>query len=663
MKKHFRRIFSGLLALLLLLTSAFVISAEEVKKDCDAVVLFTHDLHSHFLPSRDSDGGEFGGYARLATLINEQKRLYPDAILVDGGDFSMGSLFQTGFKDLALELRLMGRLGFDATTFGNHEFDYLPEGLAQMLRSAKKSGDALPFIVDANYLPKDENLKSAFDEYGVRDYVIIERGGVYFVIFGIFGVDSHDCAPNSGIELQSPADTAQKTVDAATKECKDKFGAEPVVICLSHSGTEDGDPEGEDIELAKNTQGIDLIVSGHTHSTLTKPHEINDTYIVSAGEYGKYLGVAKFDIENGDAQLCDYDIIPVDEKVNDDPEIASLIEGYKQDINENYLAPYGLTYDTVLLRNPYKFDSVDEVYDTQHESTLGNLFSDAYKWYVQEVTGEEVDVALTAAGVIRETMYIGDVTVSDVFNAASLGVGTEGELVEVYVTGKDLMNALEVDASVQPLMSSAQLFCSGVEYSLNQYRMIFNKVDYARLRRDDGSLVKIEKDGLYRIVTGMYMGQMLGTVEKTSFGLIKVTPRDKNGNPIAQEDLKNYVVRDKDGKPLKEWYAICAYLQEMGGTMDENYSKPDGRKVVYKSLNPVKMLRGANIFTYVALAIILLLIGLIYLIVRLIIKLVRKKKNKNKKTDNKENKDNSPSEETEEVSPSEKEDSSEEDTQ
>ena len=657
MKKALKRLSALLLAIFMLLSAGTSVSAAETSNREEVVVLFTHDLHSHFLPSRDSDGGEFGGYARLATLIKEQKALYPDAILVDGGDFSMGSLFQTGYKDLALELRLLGKLGYDATTFGNHEFDYLPEGLASMLRSAIKSGDKLPAIVDANYIPHDENLKSAFDEYGVKDYIIMERGGVYFVIFGIFGKRSHDYAPNSGINLMSPSEVAQKTVDTATKECKETYGADPVVICLSHSGTENDGAEGEDVELAKSVDGIDLIISAHSHTTLFEACKVNNTYIVSAGEYGKYLGVAKFEVVDGESTLADYDLIAVDEKVKDDPEIASLVEIYKQDINENYLAPYNLTYDTVLLRNPYKFDSVDDLYDIHHESTLGNLFADAYKWYVEDITGEKVDIALTATGVIRETLYIGDITVSDVFNAASLGVGTEGELVEVYITGKDLMNALEVDASVYPMMNSVQLFCSGVEYSLNQYRMIFNKVDYARLRRDDGSLEKIEKDKLYRIITGMYLGQMLGTVEKTSYGLIKVTPRDKDGNPISQEDLKNYVVKGKDGKPLKEWYAICAYLQEMGGTMDARYEKPDGRKVVYKSLNPIKMLRGANIFTYVAILAIILVIGLIWLLVRLIIKLVKKiiKKSKAKKAPKKEDEESTSTENTSEETSSETE--------
>ena len=235
-------------------------------------------------------------------------------------------------------------------------------------------------------------------------------------------------------------------------------------------------------------------------------------------------------------------------------------------------------------------------------------------------------MALTAAGVVRASMPIGNVTVSDVFNAASLGVGTEGELISVYVTGKDLKNAMELDASVQPLMTSAQLFMSGVEYSFNQYRMIFNKVDYAMLRGDDGTLTAIEDDKLYHIVAGMYMGQMLGSAEETSMGILTITPRDEQGNPIAVSDLVNYVVKDGNGNPVKEWYAIATYLDAMGGEMDARYEKPDGRKEVYASLNPVKLLRNANVFTYVVVAVILLLAAGIVLMTVVLVKKHTKKK-------------------------------------
>ena len=238
-----------------------------------------------------------------------------------------------------------------------------------------------------------------------------------------------------------------------------------------------------------------------------------------------------------------------------------------------------------------------------------------------------MDVALTAAGVIRETMPVGHVTVSDVFNAASLGVGTEGELIGVYITGADLMNALEVDSSVYPLMHSAQLFMSGVEYSYNTNRMIFNKVDYAMLRRADDSLEAIDKDKLYLVVTGMYAGQMLGSVEETSFGLLTITPRDAQGNPIAVEDLEDYVVYDEAGNPVKEWYAITSYLQQMDGTMEEQYGQVDSRKVIYESWNPAKLLRNANKFTYILLAVMLLLILLSALILRWIVKRIGRRKN------------------------------------
>ena len=624
-----KHILVRILSMILILSTVLSLSVAVFAEDKEQVtVLFTHDLHSHFLPSVKEGGGEFGGFARLMTVIKEQKALNPNAILVDGGDFSMGSLFQTAYATSALELRLMGAMGYDATTFGNHEFDYLPEGLASMLRAAKASGEYTPPIVNANYLlPQGEqgDLASALEEYGVKEYIILERGGIYYVLFGIFGYDADSCAPNSGMELKNPAEVAQSIVDTAVAECEREYGVHPLVVCLSHSGTSGG--TGEDYELAEAVNGIDLIVSGHTHTTLEKAIEINDTYIVSAGEYGKNLGVVDLTYgKHGEVSLADYRLIPIDETVAEDETIATLVDTFKTNVETEYLSNYNVSFDEVLTVNPYDFEKVKDVYATQHESTLANIFSDAYKKAAEDALGEEVDVALTAAGVIRESLPKGNVTTSDVFNAASLGVGTEGELVRVYITGQDLMNALEVDASVQPLMSSAQLFFSGIEYSFNTNRMIFNKVDYAMLRNNDGSLEEIQKDKLYSVVTGMYCGQMLGAVESTSMGLIGITPRDQEGNPIAVSDLVNYVIKDGNNVPVKEWYAIASYLKDMGGEMDPHYAQTDGRKVVYSSLNPVKLLRNANKFTFILLAVLAVLILIVVLIVRRIRRKLQKKK-------------------------------------
>ncbi|MBR5290722.1 MAG: bifunctional metallophosphatase/5'-nucleotidase [Erysipelotrichaceae bacterium] len=627
-----KKMMKFLIVLLMVLGMVFPVSAESDSEE--VTILFTHDMHSHFLPAVDADGNEIGGFARLMSAIKTQREMDPDAILVDGGDFSMGSLFQSAYASSALELRMLGAMGYDATVFGNHEFDYLPEGLASMLKAAKASGERLPAIVNANYLPDepgDENydetdalLKSAFEDYGVKEYMLLERGGHVYALFGLTGFDSDDCAPNSGLTLYDPAAAAQKVVDKATEESLNVYGVDPIVVALSHSGTSNG--EGEDVDLAKAVTGIDVIVSGHSHTTLNEPIVVNDTIIVSAGRYGQKLGVLKLNVNGENVSLKDYELVEINESIKEDAEIAALVEKYKTEVEENYLSDYGMTFDQVLLNNQVEFETVSQVKGSQHESTLGNLFSDAYKWMIEEVTGETIDVAVTANGVIRDTIQLGDISVSDIFNTASLGVGTEGELILIYLTGKDLKTVLEIDASVYPLMSAAGLYSSGVEYSYNLNRMFFNRVDYAMLRRNDGSLEAIEDDKMYKVVAGMYAGQMLGSVKEKSFGLLSVTPRDKDGNPIASDEMVNHVVKDANGNPVKEWYAISAYLLEMNGQMDEAYASVDGRKVVYKSWNPVNLLKNANVFTYALLGIVAVIGFVIVLIVGGIRKVLRKKK-------------------------------------
>ena len=636
MKRGYRRLSALILAVCLTLAAALPALAARPASE-QVTVLFTHDLHSHLLPAVDESGTQYGGYARLKTAIDAQREAFPDALLLDGGDFSMGSLFQTAYATSALELRAMGAMGYDVTTFGNHEYDYRSAGLAQMLRAAADSGEPVPAIVEANYLPPEEGEEGydddaqavwdAFAAYGVADYVLLERGGVWFAVFGLTGEDSDACAPMSGMVLHDARDTARRVVEEATAACLEANGVEPVVICLSHSGT-DGQGKGEDYELARAVEGIDLIISGHTHTTLQAPIQVGDTYIVSAGEYGKNLGRITLDWDGSGVTLADYQLIPIDASVEDDPQLAAWIEQAKQEVEENYLSGFGLGFDQVLTDNPYPFDSQNQLYASQEESTLGSLMADAYRWAAEQATGEAVDVAVTASGVIRESLPQGEITVSDVFNAASLGIGADGvpgyPLVSVYLDGKDLKTVLEIDASVSPLMTAARLYCSGVEYTFNTSRMIFNKVTDSALRRADGTLEPIEDGRLYRVVTGLYCGQMLGEVEGTSYGLLSVTPRTADGTPIDMARLEDYIVHDSQGNEVKEWYAIASYLEQMGGEMDSRYAAPDGRKTVYASLNPVELLKSPNKFTVIALVVILVVLAVLVLVVRLVVRRVRR---------------------------------------
>jgi len=433
----------------------------------------------------------------------------------------------------------------------------------------------------------------------------------------------------SGMILEDPAAAAQDTVDWINQHVPEPR----VVVCLSHSGT-DPDPEkSEDELLAEAVDGIDVIISGHTHTTLEEPIIVNDTYIVSCGEYSKNLGVLTLSLNGEELTLSDYDLIPVDDSVAEAEAMTVQIEEYKRMVEENYLTRFGgLTYDQVLAVNPYEFDSIGDLSAYHRESSLGNLIADSYRWAVKEAEGDAyvpVDFALTANGVIREPFAAGDITVSDVFNVSSLGIGADGvpgyPLVSVWLTGKDLKNAFEVDASVTGLMPAAQLYFTGMTFTFNPNRMLFDKVTDCAQVLEDGTILPIEDDKLYRVVTGLYCGQMLGAVNDKSFGILSITPRDAQGNAIT--DLEAYILHDEDGNELKEWYALASYLESMG-TISEEYSSPQGRKNMDDSMNPIDLLKDPGLPTLVVLGAVLVLILLGILIIRLVKSRKRNKKRK-----------------------------------
>ncbi len=598
-----------------------------------STLLFTHDMHSHFLPAADESGKISGGFAKLSTLLKEQRSSHPDALTVDAGDFSMGSLFQSVYATDALELKMMGELGYDATTFGNHEFDFRPEGLSAMLQSAADSGESLPQIVEANYaVPKktdpgydqtDADLQEAMDDYGVLPYTIIHRGGIAYGIFGIMGEDANADAPLSGMILSDAVETARNTVEEIRSQVEENTPL--FIICLSHAGTNPDPKYSEDETLAKRVDGIDVIVSGHSHTTLSEPIEVNDTLIVSAGCYSANLGVLTVDWEKGVGKTgFTYELLPVDDTVPEDPKIAKKIEACKKDVEEGYLAQFGFTgFDEVIGRNSLSFDTVEEVESEHRESGLGNLIADAYVYAVTK--GDKkgdvpAPLAVTASGVIRSSFLPGDITVSDVYNVSSLGIGTDGlsgyPLVEVWLTGREIKAACEVDASVQALMPNAQLHISGLTFTWNPHRMFFNKVVSANIQNEDGSLSELEDDRLYRIVTGLYCAQMLSAVKNASFGFLSITPKYADGSEIR--DFDDCIIYDENGNEIKEWYALASYIASFdSGEIPERYSQENAttRKVEVDDVSPGALLKSANVFTGGVIGIAVLLLALVVFII------------------------------------------------
>ena len=655
----FRRFSAFFLALLLAVLCVLPVGA--VAEGCTqetnvTTILFTHDLHSHFLPQSTAEGGESGGYARLKTVIDGERAMNPDALLVDGGDFSIGSLIQTLYTTQAAELRTMGAMGYDAVTIGNHEFDHKGTGFVEMLNSAKAAQQAavelllvdarpledmdayrerfgpvtpvLPTLLEANYAPADDNpdrafIRSAMENYGVTDCVTLERGGVTYGLFGLMGVDSDECAPTSGFTRTDAAKAAKRCVETLKGE-----GAE-IIVCLSHSGTGDSLASSEDEELAKAVDGIDVIVSGHTHSTLAEPLVVNDTYIVSSGPYCQNLGSLTFSWDDGgEKRLLDYRLIPIDETVAENPEIAGLVEQWKDMVGETYLARYGLTYDEVLTRSDYDLNTPASA--VQENNGLGTLVSDAFLWADRTLNAAYADsphtVSVTADGVLRANLPAGDLTAAMAFDVLSMGVGEDGTsgfpLVAVYLTGKELKAAMEVDASVTPIMPAAQLYMSGAKYAFNTKRMFFNRVYDAALtdvtfdESGTGNAYEIDDNALYRVVTGMYSAQMLGTVKSKSMGLLSLEPKQANGTPVT--DFADCILYDANGNELKEWYALAAYLEQFGedGLPDRYAAPANGCKQVSDSFAPGQLLAGWNGITWVVLGIVLLILALILLLIR-----------------------------------------------
>jgi 2',3'-cyclic-nucleotide 2'-phosphodiesterase (5'-nucleotidase family) len=600
-------------------------------------ILFTHDLHDNLLPFQTIENGEvrrLGGYARLASVIKEQKKKDPDALLVDGGDFSMGTPFQTIFTSDAPELRILGALGYDVTTFGNHEFDYRPDGLTGSLKVAISSKEKLPVIVSSNIqFPLDQEgkltdslteLKEAMEDYGVRDYIVLERGGLKIGVFGVMGEESESMAPMSGVTFDDEIEQAKRVVKILKEEKKVDF-----ILCLSHSGTKDKAKDSEDEILARKVPEINMIVSGHTHTTLEEPILAGNTIIGSVGSYGRYLGCVKLNREgNGNWKLKNYSLIPIDDSKKEDSKIKDLVQSYKEIVQKKYFDQFDLEYDEKIAYSDFRFQTPDEISGFHGEATIGNLLSDAYIYAVKKAEGDKyipIDAAVVPNGTIRDTIFSGEVTTANAFSISSLGIGADGmpgyPLISVYLNGKEMKTLCEVDASITPIMGEAQLYMSGMNFTFNPNRLIFNKVTDVKLMKEDGSTKELEDKKLYRIVCNLYSAQMLSVVGDKSFGLMSIVPKNQDGKAIT--DYEDYIIYSKEkGKEieLKEWYAIVEYLRSFDKTngvsvIPSVYEKTQGRKIIQEDTSLSAILSKPNnigiavdIIAAVLLAIIILCI-------------------------------------------------------
>ena len=345
-----------------------------------------------------------------------------------------------------------------------------------------------------------------------------------------------------------------------------------VIICLSHSGInkdKKGGWTGEDVKLAQKVKGIDLIISGHTHILLKEPLVVNGVPIVGVGDNGRFVGRIELLAGNGSVKLDRYEAIPVDDKIKSQSEIQTAIVAQQEKINEAILNPLGMTYNMPVAIAPYTV-IYDEFGDAAG-SNLGGLVADAIYYYTNS-EGPGTDIAIVAAGVLRDPIQPGVQSVADIFRAMSLGSGNDKvpgyALSKLWCTGKELKNIAEILIFLSASTPSNFPYYSHLRLEYDPDGGLFNKVRKIELTDREGNVTEVntsKKDTkLYSIVANSYLVDNLPLIKKKTFGLISVIPKDKEGIPVtdfgkAVVDFNTSMAGLQEGK---EWLALVKYLQQ-----------------------------------------------------------------------------------------------------
>lgn len=563
-------------------------------------IMHTNDLHSRlagfapessYTPLRVNNDNTLGGFARIASVINSEREKNNGLLLVvDAGDFLMGTLFQGLETKTGFQLRLMKEMGYDAVCIGNHEFDYGPGKLADIISVSKERGEIPPLLLSnaifSNDDPADDKLEKVFEDGTLGKKLVIERGGLKIGFFSLLGKVADDNA------AFAPPVTFAKQIPAAKKMVRElQDDGCDLIICLSHSGLgpdKKGNWAGEDVELAKKVKGINVIISGHTHTRLEKPLIVNGVYVVQTGEYGKNAGRLSLLYNNGNVTMEDYALIPVDDKIKGDQKIHALIEDQKKAVNEEILYPLGMEYDKSVAETDFLLECA-EMGDIKG-SNLGPLVADAIHSYINKNVRSGTDVSMVAVGVIRDQIVPGVQTPPDIFRIMSMGSGNDNvpgyPLARLYVTGKELKSILEILQVAYKSTPANYCYYSGIRVEYNPDKGMLRKISKIEIHGDDGSLREVDfsrkNSDLYSVTANAYMLEFIGIIKKMSFGLINVVPKDSDGNPIT--DMKNAVIdidEEKAGlQEGKEWLALMEYLGSMQDTngngipdIDKKYMK------------------------------------------------------------------------------------------
>jgi len=587
-------------------------------------LLHTNDMHSHLLGAPNADyapsttgDGTAGGIARIAARVRaarETRRAQGvPTLLLDAGDFTMGTLFH--LLEGEAEMGVLNRMGYDFICPGNHEFDWMPAGAARILGRA--SGP-IPLcanlrVTDAGTGPGAEALRELMRQGKILPFAVkVLSGGLRAGVFGIMGTGA-DRVIYRPDPTRYPVAFSER-IEAARRTAgllRASRGAD-IVICLSHSGVDPDDHgAGEDPDLARAVPGIDVIVSGHSHTDMPEPTVMpGGTIVVQARAYASRLGVLDLEKTGGAWRMTGYAYEIIDDSLPGDPQIQAFVETCIRKIDDRVLRRRGYAFGQQLVRAD--FDLTEAAWE---EHNLGDLVTDAIRWAVDRVENVPghprqgaTSFSVESNGVIRDPILRGlrgRVNVSDVFRVVPLGFDPTASRVEdragyplvaFYLTGREVRLAAEVNATLSLLLRDPHywLSFSGLGFSYLSRGVPFFRVrDIYRCARpvgeDPACVSREELDtskgsaGLYKVACNYYVGLNIGGLKRRSHGLLDVVPKDRRGRPI--QDLTEAMVRRPDGTSVKEYEGVFDYLSafprnEAGvPVLPERYRRPQGRIV------------------------------------------------------------------------------------
>lgn len=452
-----------LIVLYILLVSSFVFSQPQT-----LTILHVNDSHSTLeaIGPRDANlKGTLGGVSRVATLVGMTKMTEPNVLFLHAGDISIGDVFFNRYFQVP-ELQILDAIGVDALTLGNHEFDLTPEALlGSLVYAFPVPSDGFP-ILTANVDFSDPSI-SLLENY-VDAYTIKEFGDLKVGIFGLTTPATNLLSNPSPAVVSNDIVTIAATMVGTLRTVENC----DVVIFLSHLGL------ALDQLIDEYVPGINVIVGGHDHYKFDEPIANPDpitgtTWIVQARSNYMNVGKMTLQVDGTDVSLIDYDMIPIDTNIPQEPTVQAIVDGMITDIENFYGIPF-FTQPFGYASSFFEEEAKDLLMLGAHDTPMGNLVADAFRSYTS------TNIALQAGGSIALPLWEGTFTLGDLFRANGYGfnlTNTLGfQLATFDLTGADILAGLSFGLSEIEMNDEFLIQVSGMEYTYDGTQTGFDRL-------------------------------------------------------------------------------------------------------------------------------------------------------------------------------------------